>query len=108
VKFEWDPKSFNMTPTGALPETGAGSKNQQSWYADSKSGRTIAGSGWDEIRGNVETVGTTAKEKINEVTFDPYPTSASFIHLETAEANDEFVFDIKSSLYGYKTAVKLD
>jgi len=51
----------------------------------------VAGTGWNEIHGNVEVVGTTNNEVVDGVT--------------TAVADDEFVFNIKNTLVGNKLTV---
>ncbi|MDE6011820.1 MAG: hypothetical protein K2G91_03700 [Prevotella sp.] len=69
VKFTWTPKSVNV-----LPATTFDNKNkiQQFWYDTNSS---VAGSGYADIHGNVEVVGTT-------------------------DADDEFVFNICNTLVG--------
>ena len=74
VKFTWTPSSINITPVANF---GNVNKIQQSWYA---ANNLTAGTGYDEIHGNVEQMGK--------------PTS-----------NDEFKFDIKNSLVGNKITV---
>jgi hypothetical protein len=80
-----------------LPESGVGSKLYSSWYATNNK---LAGSGYDEVHGNVETVGTTAAEKMNNKTFDLYNK------LVTPDATDEFKFDLKTAFYGYRAMAK--
>ena len=74
VKFTWTPSAINLNPVANF---GNVNKIQQSWYA---ANNLTAGTGYDEIHGNVEQMGK--------------PTS-----------NDEFKFDIKNSLVGNKITV---
>lgn len=74
VKFTWTPSAININPVANF---GNVNKIQQSWYA---ANNLTAGTGYDEIHGNVEQMGK--------------PTS-----------NDEFKFDIKNSLVGNKITV---
>ena len=74
VKFTWTPSSINITPVASF---GDQNKIKMSWYAKNN---LTAGTGYDEIHGNVEQMGK--------------PTS-----------NDEFKFDIKNSLVGNKITV---
>ena len=74
VKFTWTPSSINITPVANF---GDQNKIKMSWYAKNN---LTAGTGYDEIHGNVEQMGK--------------PTS-----------NDEFKFDIKNSLVGNKITV---
>ena len=74
VKFTWTPSAININPVANF---GNVNKIQQSWYG---ANNLTAGTGYDEIHGNVEQMGK--------------PTS-----------NDEFKFDIKNSLVGNKITV---
>ena len=74
VKFTWTPSAININPVANF---GNVNKIQQSWYA---ANNLTAGTGYDEIHGNVEQMGK--------------PTS-----------DDEFKFDIKNSLVGNKITV---
>jgi hypothetical protein len=96
VKFTWTPSAINLNPTAQMPANETpGAKNLMSWYdTNSKS----AGSGWEEIHGNVETVGTTTAGALVDLA----------AALNTVAADDEFKFDIKSTLYGYQKKVTLD
>jgi len=84
VKFTWTPSAINLTPSTAFDN---GSKIVYYWYGPSK---LEAGSGFAEIHGNVEAVGSTDNEKNGA---------------ETAAADDEFVFNISNTLKGNKLAV---
>ena len=74
VKFTWTPSAININPVANF---GNVNKIQQSWYA---ANNLTAGTGYDEIHGNVEQMGKTS-------------------------SNDEFKFDIKNSLVGNKITV---
>lgn len=74
VKFTWTPSSINITPVANF---GDQNKIKMSWYAKNN---LTAGTGYDEIHGNVEQMGKTT-------------------------SNDEFKFDIKNSLVGNKITV---
>ena len=74
VKFTWTPSAINITPVANF---GDQNKIKMSWYAKNN---LTAGTGYDEIHGNVEQMGK-----------------------ETS--NDEFKFDIKNSLVGNKITV---
>ena len=74
VKFTWTPSAININPVANF---GNQNKIQKAWYA---ANNLTAGSGYDEIHGNVEQMGK--------------PTS-----------NDEFKFDIKNNLLGNKITV---
>ena len=74
VKFTWTPSAININPVANF---GNVNKIQQSWYG---ANNLTAGTGYDEIHGNVEQMGK--------------PTS-----------NDEFKFDIKNTLLGNKITV---
>lgn len=84
VKFTWTPKNINITP-----ETNFGDANKikNYWYAANSN---IGGSGYDDIHGNVEVVGSTDNDKNGAV---------------TAAADDEYVFNIKNALFGNKLTV---
>lgn len=84
VKFTWTPSAINLTPSTAFDN---GSKLVSYWYGANK---LDANSGFAEIHGNVEAVGST----------DNLTNGA-----ETAAANDEFVFNISNTLKGNKLAV---
>lgn len=74
VKFTWTPSAINIDPVANF---GNVNKIQQAWYG---ANNLTAGTGYDEIHGNVEQMGK--------------PTS-----------NDEFKFDIKNTLLGNKITV---
>ena len=84
VKFTWTPSAINLTPSTAFDN---GSKLVSYWYGANK---LDANSGFAEIHGNVEAVGSTDNLKNGA---------------ETAAANDEFVFNISNTLKGNKLAV---
>lgn len=84
VKFTWTPSAINLTPSTAFDN---GSKLVSYWYGANK---LDANSGFAEIHGNVEAVGS----------IDNLKNGA-----ETAAANDEFVFNISNTLKGNKLAV---
>ena len=84
VKFTWTPSAINLTPSTAFDND---SKIVSYWYGPSK---LEAGSGFAEIHGNVEAVGSTDNKKNGA---------------ETDAANDEFVFNISNTLKGNKLAV---
>lgn len=85
VKFTWTPKKINITPETNF---GDGNKIKQYWYAENSS---VAGSGYMDIHGNVEVVGTTDNKNTNGATTDA--------------ADDEYVFNIKNALVGNKLTV---
>ncbi len=74
VKFTWTPSAININPVANF---GDQNKIKQSWYATNS---LTAGTGYDEIHGNVEQMGK-------------------------ADSNDEFIFDITNSLVGNKITV---
>ena len=74
VKFTWTPSQINIKP---VTEFSNSSKTKQLWYA---ANNLTAGTGYDEIHGNVEQIGAPG-------------------------ANDLFKFDIKSNLVGNKLAL---
>lgn len=74
VKFTWTPSAININPVANF---GNVNKIQQSWYG---ANNLTAGTGYDEIHGNVEQMGKST-------------------------SNDEFKFDIKNSLVGNKITV---
>ena len=84
VKFTWTPSAINLTPSTAFDN---GSKLVSYWYGANK---LDANSGFAEIHGNVEAVGSTDNLKNGA---------------ETDDANDEFVFNISNTLKGNKLAV---
>ena len=84
VKFTWTPSAINLTPSTAFDN---GSKLVSYWYGANK---LDANSGFAEIHGNVEAVGSTDNLKNGA---------------ETDAANDEFVFNISNTLKGNKLAV---
>ncbi|MES4920782.1 PL29 family lyase N-terminal domain-containing protein [Hoylesella timonensis] len=84
VKFTWTPKKININPETTF---GNGNKIKGYWYAENSG---VAGSGYMDIHGNVEAVGTTN----NTVTGST-----------TAEADDEYVFSIMTALEGNKLTV---
>ena len=84
VKFTWTPSAINLTPSTAFDN---GSKIVSYWYGANK---LDANSGFAEIHGNVEAVGSTDNLKNGAI---------------TAAADDEFVFNISNTLKGNKLAV---
>lgn len=84
VKFTWTPSAINLTPSTAFDN---GSKLVSYWYGANK---LDANSGFAEIHGNVEAVGSTDNLKNGA---------------ESGDANDEFVFNISNTLKGNKLAV---
>lgn len=84
VKFTWTPSEINLTPSTAFDN---GSKIVSYWYGANK---LDANSGFAEIHGNVEAVGSTDNLKNGAI---------------TAAADDEFVFNISNTLKGNKLAV---
>ena len=84
VKFTWTPSAINLTPSTAFDN---GSKLVSYWYGANK---LDANSGFAEIHGNVEAVGSTDNLKNGA---------------ESDDANDEFVFNISNTLKGNKLAV---
>lgn len=84
VKFTWTPSAINLTPSTAFDN---GSKLVSYWYGANK---LDANSGFAEIHGNVEAVGSTDNLKNGAI---------------TAAADDEFVFNISNTLKGNKLAV---
>ena len=84
VKFTWTPSAINLTPSTAFDN---GSKLVSYWYGANK---LDANSGFAEIHGNVEAVGSTDNLKNGAATDD---------------ADDEFVFNISNTLKGNKLAV---
>lgn len=85
LKFTWKPEAINIEPKTSFSND---NKIKSYWYAAND---PVAGTGWNEIHGNVEVVGTTNNEVVNGVT--------------TAVADDEFVFNIKNTLVGNKLTV---
>lgn len=79
LKFTWKPEAINIEPKTSFSND---NKIKSYWYAAND---PVAGTGWNEIHGNVEVVGTT-NNTINGADDDP--------------ANDEFVFNIKNTLVG--------
>lgn len=84
VKFTWTPSAINLTPSTAFDN---GSKLVSYWYGANK---LDANSGFAEIHGNVEAVGSTDNLKNGA---------------ESDDADDEFVFNISNTLKGNKLAV---
>lgn len=74
VKFTWTPSAININPVANF---GDQNKIKMSWYAKNN---LTAGTGYDEIHGNVEQMGT-------------------------ADSDDEFKFDIRNTLLGNKITV---
>lgn len=85
VKFTWTPKKININPETTF---GNGNKIKGYWYAENSG---VAGSGYKDIHGNVEVVGSTDNTAMNGAL--------------TPEANDEYVFNIKNALVGNKLSV---
>ena len=76
VKLTWTPSAINLKPSTTF---GNENKIKSYWYAANSA---VAGTGYDEVHGNVEIVGTEG-------------------------ANDEYVFDLKNALVGNKLSVNL-
>ena len=74
VKLTWTPSAINLKPSTTF---GNENKIKQYWYAANSA---VAGTGYDDVHGNVEVVGTEG-------------------------ANDEYVFDLKKALVGNKLSV---
>ena len=74
VKLTWTPSAINLKPSTTF---GNENKIKSYWYAANSA---VAGTGYDEVHGNVEVVGTK-------------------------DANDEYVFDLKNALVGNKLSV---
>ena len=74
VKLTWTPSAINLKPSTTF---GNENKIKSYWYAANSS---VAGTGYDDVHGNVEVVGTEG-------------------------ANDEYVFDLKNALVGNKLSV---
>ena len=85
LKFTWNPKGqINIAPSTSY---GNDNKTVKYWYGPNK---VKAGTGFNEIHGNVEVVGSSNNDINGAV---------------TAAANDEFVFNIKNTLVGNELAV---
>ena len=76
VKLTWTPSAINLKPSTTF---GNENKIKSYWYAANSA---VAGTGYDDVHGNVEVVGTK-------------------------DANDEYVFDLKNALVGNKLSVNL-
>ena len=74
VKLTWTPSAINLKPSTTF---GNENKIKSYWYAANSA---VAGTGYDEVHGNVEVVGTNG-------------------------ADDEYVFDLKNALVGNKLSV---
>lgn len=74
VKLTWTPSAINLKPATTF---GNENKIKSYWYAANSA---VAGTGYEEVHGNVEVVGTK-------------------------DANDEYVFDLKNALVGNKLSV---
>ena len=74
VKLTWTPSAINLKPSTTF---GNENKIKSYWYAANSA---VAGTGYDEVHGNVEVVGTK-------------------------DADDEYVFDLKNALVGNKLSV---
>ena len=74
VKLTWTPSAINLKPSATF---GNENKIKKYWYAANSA---VAGTGYDDVHGNVEVVGTEG-------------------------ANDEYVFDLKNALVGNKLSV---
>ena len=84
LKFTWTPEAINIKPETSFSND---NKIKSYWYAAND---PVAGTGWNEIHGNVEVVGTSNNTVNGAVTDD---------------ADDEFVFNIKNTLVGNKLTV---
>lgn len=76
VKLTWTPSAINLKPSTTF---GNENKIKSYWYAANSA---VAGTGYDDVHGNVEVVGTK-------------------------DANDEYVFDLKNALVGNKLSANL-
>lgn len=76
VKLTWTPSAINLKPSTTF---GNENKIKSYWYAANSA---VAGTGYDDVHGNVEVVGTK-------------------------DANDEYVFYLKNALVGNKLSVNL-
>lgn len=74
VKLTWTPSAINLKPSATF---GNENKIKSYWYAANSA---VAGTGYDDVHGNVEVVGTEG-------------------------ANDEYVFDLKNALVDNKLSV---
>ena len=74
VKLTWTPSAINLKPSATF---GNENKIKNYWYA---ANNAVAGTGYDDVHGNVEVVGTEG-------------------------ANDQYVFDLKIVLVGNKLSV---
>ena len=74
VKLTWTPSAINLKPSTTF---GNENKIKSYWYAANSA---VAGTGYDDVHGNVEVVGTE-------------------------DANDQYVFDLKNALVGNKLSV---
>lgn len=74
VKLTWTPSAINLKPSTTF---GNENKIKSYWYAANSA---VAGSGYDDVHGNVEVVGTEG-------------------------ATDKYVFDLKTALVGNKLSV---
>ena len=84
LKFTWKPEAINVDPKTSFSEK---NKLKSYWYAAND---PVAGTGWNEIHGNVEVVGSS-NNTVNGAT--------------TPLANDEFVFNIMNTLVENKLTV---
>lgn len=84
LKFTWKPEAINVDPKTSFSEK---NKIKSYWYAAND---PAAGTGWNEIHGNVEVVGSS-NNTVNGAT--------------TPLADDEFVFNIKNTLVENKLTV---
>lgn len=85
VKFTWTPKNINITPETTF---GDANKIKNYWYAANSK---IGGSGYNDIHGNVEVVGSTNNTVMNGAL--------------TPLADDEYIFNIKNALVGNELTV---
>ena len=74
VKLTWTPSAINLKPSTTF---GNENKIKKYWYAANSA---VAGTGYDDVHGNVEVVGTEG-------------------------ANDKYVFDLKNALVGNELSV---
>ena len=84
LKFTWTPEAINIKPETSFSDA---NKIKSYWYAAND---PAAGTGWNEIHGNVEVVGSS-NNTVNGAVTDA--------------ANDEFVFNIKNTLVGNELKV---
>jgi len=90
IHFQWTPSAINTQPETKFADK---SKIKMYWYAQNGS---EAGKGYVDIHGNVEAVGNPTDETV---------MTDLMGKLKSGAADDEYKFDIKSTLVGNKLAV---